>query len=226
MLQKSRKLLDSNSTIAYNPLKMATDKLIALCILMLFSPVIGLILAGMFLVSVFRPQDRGPVIYREPRYSQGRRFYILKFRVLKKEMLQQVQSEKEHSRTYEKDITNLTLAGRYLKKWYLDELPQLISVLRGDMSLVGPRPWPEVNYKNQLARGVIYRKLIMAGWTGPGQLCKGRVPEDEITQCSEEADMEYVARCRTSSPFSLLAYDLKLLLKTVHTMLEGKGIFD
>lgn len=205
---------------------MATDKLIALVVLMLFSPVTMLILAGVSLGSVFRPQDRGPTIYREPRYSQGRRFHILKFRVLRREILQQVQSTTKHARIYEKDMANLTWSGRYLKKWYLDELPQLINVLRGDMSLVGPRPWPEENYKDQLARGVVYRKHIVAGWTGPGQLCKGRVPADEFTQCSEAADIAYVDRCRTSSPLSLLAYDLKLLLKTVRTMLEGKGIFD
>jgi len=145
---------------------MATDKLIALCMLTLFSPVIGLILAGMSLVSLFRPQDRGPVIYREPRYSQGRRFYILKFRVLREEILQQVESAKKHARIYEKDMTNLTLAGRYLKKWYLDELPQLISVLRGDTSLVGPMPgalsteslsWPAGQGRANSAKGVYQR---------------------------------------------------------------------
>jgi len=218
--------LDSNNTIPYNPIKMATDKLIALSVLALFSPVIMLILVGMPLSSIFRPQDRGPMIYREPRYSQGRRFYILKFRVLRKEILHQVERMGQHARVYEGNVANLTWAGRYLKKWYLDELPQLMNVLRGDMSLVGPRPWPEANYKSQLDRGVAYRKLVMAGWTGPGQLCKGRVPADKISQCSEEADIAYVARCRTSSPLSLLTYDLKLLLKTVRTMLEGKGIFD
>ena len=73
------------------------------------------------------------------------------------------------------DEANLTWAGRrLLKPWYLDELPQLWNVLRGDMSLVGPRPWPPSMVANQVAKGFTYRNEFVAGWTGPAQVAEGR----------------------------------------------------
>ncbi len=75
---------------------------------------------------------------------------------------------------HEADEANLTWAGRrLLKPWYLDELPQLWNVLRGDMSLVGPRPWPPSMVANQVAKGLTYRNEFVAGWTGPAQVQKG-----------------------------------------------------
>ena len=75
---------------------------------------------------------------------------------------------------HEADETNLTWAGRrLLKPRYLDELPQIWNVFRGDMSLVGPRPWPPPMVANQVAKGFTYRNEFIAGWTGPAQVEKG-----------------------------------------------------
>ena len=86
-----------------------------------------------------------------------------------------MQSDEAHARLHEADEANLTWAGRrVLKPWYLDELPQLWNVLRGDMSLVGPRPWPPSMVADQVAKGYTYRNEFVAGWTGPAQVQKGR----------------------------------------------------
>ena len=109
---------------------------------------------------------------------------------------------------HEGDEANLTWAGRrLLKPWYLDELPQIWNVLRGDMSLVGPRPWPPSMVANQVAEGFTYRNEFVAGWTGPAQVEKG------VTKPAgyAELDVAYVELCRTSSGWTLVAHDLAIL---------------
>lgn len=121
----------------------------------------------------------------------------------------------------EKDTSNLTWAGRYLlKKWYFDELPQLFNIIKGDMSLVGPRPWPVHMAKAQIERGVVYRNLMRAGWTGPSQLQKGNPAPQE----SEKLDLEYFERCCTWSGWRLWLYDMSVLYETARIMIEGKGL--
>src|SRR5437870_1509216 len=79
-----------------------------------------------------------------------------------------------HARPHEADPENLTWVGRrVLKPWYVDEVPQLLNVLRGDISLVGPRPWPPELVEAQAAAGFAYRNEIAAGLTGPAQVTKG-----------------------------------------------------
>src|SRR4051794_36608305 len=96
-------------------------------------------------------RDRGAFLYREPRISRGRPFGLLKFRALRRAALEQMRREGGHARLYEADSNNLTWAGRrLLKPWYLDELPQLLNVVRGDLSLVGPRPWPPDMVRRQV----------------------------------------------------------------------------
>lgn len=205
----------------YPLLKRLTDRLVPLAVLMLFSPVILVILVGMGVSMLLRPADRGSWSYCERRVSRGREFDVLKFRVLREEALARMRREGKHARVYEADQANLTWAGRYLlKRWYFDELPQLLNILKGDMSLVGPRPWPMHMVQAQLERGVVYRNLIHAGWTGPAQLQKGKAePED-----SEELDLEYLERCRTWPAGRLWVYDWRLLYQTLRLMLEGKGL--
>lgn len=207
--------------IPYPLIKQLTDKLVAAAIILLFSPVLAVVGLGMALDMLLRPADRGPWFYRERRISRGREFDILKFRVLRQNVLTQMRQAGGHARQYEANLNNLTWAGRYLiKKWYLDELPQLLNILKGDMSLVGPRPWPISMVQEQVARGVTYRHLIMAGWTGPAQLQKGRpTPKN-----SEMLDLEYAAACRTWSAWRLWRYDLNILYQTARVMLQGQGL--
>ena len=82
---------------------------------------------------------------------------------------------------------------RVLKPVYLDELPQLVNVLRGDMSLVGPRPWPAELVERQVARGVDYRLRVPAGWTGAAQVSKG------LDAQFEQLDLDYVALLENGS---------------------------
>jgi lipopolysaccharide/colanic/teichoic acid biosynthesis glycosyltransferase len=167
---------------------------------------------------VSRP-DRGGFFYREPRISRGRPFDLLKFRTLRREVLEQMRATGGHARLYEADPGNLTWAGRrLLKPWYLDELPQLVNVLRGEISLVGPRPWPPEMVRRQVAEGRDYRNRILAGLTGPAQVTKGEGAS------YEDLDTRYLERCTTLSSWALMRYDLEILWRTVMVIARGEGL--
>ena len=172
--------------------------MLSLALVMLLSPAYAIVFVAMGFDMLLCRDDRGAWIYRERRISRGREFDLLKFRTLRSDLLDRVRSEEAeaHARLHEADEANLTWAGRrVLKPWYLDELPQLWNVLRGDMSLVGPRPWPPSMVTNQVAEGYTYRNEFVAGWTGPAQVQKG------VTESAGYAalDTEYVTACRSSS---------------------------
>jgi len=172
---------------------------------------------------LFVPADRGACLYRERRISRGQEIGVLKFRVLRAGVLARMREEgNEHIRLYEADVRNLTWAGRNLiKRWYLDEIPQLLNILRGEMSLVGPRPWPIEMVEEQLERGLDYRNHILAGWTGPAQIHKESI---ESLRHAESLDLEYVDACRTMGGLALWRYDLRIVYRTVKMLLQGQGL--
>ena len=201
--------------------KRFEDKIVAIVLLLALSPVFAVACAAMGLDMVFARRDRGPWLYRERRISRGREFDLLKFRTVRRDVLAAAQGAEAHARMLEADSANLTWAGRrVLKPWYLDELPQLFNVLRGDMSLVGPRPWPPSMVRTQVAKGFTYRNEIIAGWTGPAQVQKG------ITEPAgyAELDLAYVDECRRQSAKRLLGRDIGILWATVRVLIRGEGL--
>ena len=158
------------------------------------APAFAVALGAMGVDMLRERRDRGPLLYRERRVSCGREFDLLKFRTLRSDVLERAPEGERHARLLEGDESNLTWAGRrVLKPWYLDELPQLVNVLRGEMSLVGPRPWPPSMVANQIANGHDYRNRVVAGWTGPAQVQKGVTEPAGYT----DLDLAYVDACAT-----------------------------
>jgi lipopolysaccharide/colanic/teichoic acid biosynthesis glycosyltransferase len=201
--------------------KLVLDKALALLLLVLLTPVFALVLAAMGIDMLVSARDGGRWLYRERRVSRGREFDLLKFRTLRRDVLERVRSEESHARLHEADEANLTWAGRrVLKPWYLDELPQIWNVLRGDMSLVGPRPWPPSMVANQAAKGLSYRNEFVAGWTGPAQVEKGVTESAGYAQL----DVAYVEACRSSSAWQIVRRDLGILRRTLVVMAKGEGL--
>ena len=201
--------------------KRILDKTLSVLLLVVLAPVFAFLGAAMSVDALVSPRDRGAWLYRERRVSRGREFDLLKFRTLRCDVLESVRDRESHVRLLESDEENLTWAGkRLLKPWYLDELPQLWNVLRGDMSLVGPRPWPPSMVEAQVARGVTYRNEFVAGWTGPAQVAKG------VTESSGYAalDTDYIERCKASTALHTIRTDLSYLLRTVVVAAKGEGL--
>ena len=196
--------------------KRAFDVAISASLLVALAPVWGVVLGAVGLDMLRCPRDRGRVLYRERRISRGRSFNLLKLRTLRESVLVEAEG---HVRPFEADAANLTWAGRrVLKPLYLDELPQLVNVLRGEMSLVGPRPWPPELVERQLERGVDYRLRVTAGWTGPAQVSKG------LDMQYENLDRAYVELLETRPARVVVLHDLHILRRTVATMLRREGL--
>jgi lipopolysaccharide/colanic/teichoic acid biosynthesis glycosyltransferase len=177
------------------------------------------LLVALAVDTIVSRRDRGGFFYREARISRGRLFGLLKFRTLRRDVLDEMRAAGGHARLYEADPANLTWVGRrLLKPWYLDELPQLLNVLRGDISLVGPRPWPPEMVRRQVAEGLDYRNRILAGLTGPAQVTKG----EGIAY--EDLDSRYLECTTTLSSWRLVRYDLCILWRTAVVIARGEGL--
>ncbi len=205
--------------VPYPPAKQALDKAAAVVLLVVSAPVAAAAAALALWGMLRHRRDRGPLLYRERRISAGREFDLLKFRTLRQDVVRRVRAEASYARLAEADDGNLTWAGRILKRWYLDELPQLVNVLRGEMSLVGPRPWPVPMVIRQRAEGHDYRDRVQAGWTGAAQVRK-----DRENVRGTELDLAYVDALRRGGAARILVTDARILLETVRLLLRGEGL--
>jgi lipopolysaccharide/colanic/teichoic acid biosynthesis glycosyltransferase len=209
------------ATVRYPFAKRVVDKVVAVLLLVLLSPLIAVVLVAMALDMLLVSADRGRFLYRETRITRGREFGLLKFRTLWRAAVRTQVGGEAHARLLEADAGNLTWAGRrILKPWYLDEIPQLLNVLKGDMSLVGPRPWPPSLVATQIAAGLDYRNRITAGWTGPAQVRKDLTEPESYG----ELDLEYVEASSSWGTGRLVRYDLSLLWQTVKLLARGEGL--
>jgi exopolysaccharide biosynthesis polyprenyl glycosylphosphotransferase len=184
-------------------LQMAYSKLIALFGLLAASPIMILIAASIKLTS------RGPVFYRQTRVGwRGQHFTLYKFRSMRPD------AEAATGAVWAaKDDPRVTPVGRWLRRLRLDELPQLYNVLRGDMSVVGPRP-ERPEFVAALAQQIPYyrqRLAVRPGITGWAQINHkyGDTLEDTVRKL--EYDLYYI---KNLSP-SLDAYILIQTLKTI-----------
>jgi len=158
--------------------------------------------------------SKGPVLFRQTRVGRrGRPFTLLKFRtMIEGAAAIDVPNDSEGPLFKSKSDPRITTAGRFLRRWSLDELPQLLNVLRGRMSLVGPRPPlpEEVELYEDWQRD---RLEVRPGMTGLWQV-RGR--SDLSFDDYVRLDLFYIENWS-------LAYDFYLLAKTIPAVLSGRG---
>lgn len=177
--------------------------------------VIGLIVLSpiFFLIIIFIKMDSsGPVLFRQKRFGQNKSyFYILKFRTMR------IDTPKD-TPTHLLENPNLwiTKMGRFLRKSSLDELPQIINILKGEMSIIGPRPALWNQYDLIDARDRYNANSVPVGLTGWAQI-NGR---DELPiDVKAGLDGEYVKRFG----FSM---DVRCFFGTIISVLKGKGVVE
>jgi exopolysaccharide biosynthesis polyprenyl glycosylphosphotransferase len=193
-------------------LKRALDIVAAVLALVVLSPALGLI------AILIKLNSGGPALYAALRAGRkGRSFRCYKFRTmvedadgLKDELRKQNQREGPFFKI--KNDPRITRIGRFLRRYSLDELPQLFNVLKGEMSLVGPRPHPLDDFSAYTIEH-LPRLDVTPGITGLWQVTARRDPS---FQAGMHLDVEYIHRWS----FGL---DLKILLKTVWEVLRGSG---
>jgi len=166
----------------------------------------------LLLILAIRLESSGPAIFRQTRIGQHRRpFTLFKFRTMH-------EGSEEKGIYTEKNDLRITRLGRFLRATRLDELPQFFNVLRGDMSLIGPRAeWIKcVEQYEETIPHYHFRHLVRPGITGWAQVNYpyGACIEDTIEKLMY--DLYYIRN------FSL-TLDASVILKTVHIMIFGKG---
>jgi lipopolysaccharide/colanic/teichoic acid biosynthesis glycosyltransferase len=190
-------------------LKQLFDTVAALFGLCLLLPVLAVI------GCVIRISDGAPVLYRETRLGRlGLPFQILKFRTLR-----EGSAVKPHIAP--EDDPRITGCGRWLRRWRLDEFPQLLNVIRGDMSLVGPRPLPGALAERLSAheRSVIFS--VRPGITDPAAI--QFLAEDAVLAGQDDAEAVYFERFFPARIEMVMGYvdtagflsDMAVLLRTL-----------
>lgn len=199
--------------------KVIVDKFLAVSLAIILSPVALLICLAIAVEEALSPGSRGGLLHREVRVSAGRPFTLRKFRILRmagEAAIRHGAVPKE----VENDPRNLTRVGWALKKLGFDELPQLLSIISGQMSLVGPRPKPVPEYEEEIRRGHVFRAELRAGLTGPTQAMKGT---DRTGEEKDRAEFEYLELMRDGSQLEILRADLRILFKTIRVIVGAYG---
>lgn len=201
--------------------KLLFDKVVAASALLLSSPIfIGLYLAYL-IEGLIIPENKGLLFFSYIAASAGKRFHKYKIRLIKTSYIDQEGAKRGDWHAYSAEWTpeSRTYVGRFVKKFYLDELPQFYNLLRGDMSVVGPRPLAWHHYQRDLEQGNVNRKLLKGGLLGLGHVMKG-TPE----MGNPVYEYEYIDKYMTLSPLGLLWFDLKIIGKGIKVIFEGKGL--
>jgi lipopolysaccharide/colanic/teichoic acid biosynthesis glycosyltransferase len=215
------KILESNYPleVSITPIKRVLDVLIAAFAIVLFSPVF--LLTGLLIAL----ESRGPVIYRSKRSGAGyQEFDFLKFRSMYTDAdarlrdLQHLNQYAEENPAFVKikDDPRITKVGRIIRKFSIDELPQLFNVLKGDMSIVGNRPLPLYEAEQLTKEDAAYRFLAPAGITGLWQVTK-RGKNDMSANERINLDVKYA---------KLYSFwlDLKIMFKTPFAIVQKENV--
>lgn len=158
-------------------------------------------------------ESSGSVFFWQKRVGMnGKTFNMLKFRSMTSD------SEQNGSQFAQSNDMRVTRVGKFIRKFRIDETPQLWNVLKGDMSIIGPRPEQEsfVNEFNQTIPNYSLRHLVRPGITGLAQTEQGYVADADGTVTKLKYDLYYI------NNLSFMT-DLQITLKTIYTILTGFG---
>lgn len=196
------------SAVVEKPVYQAVKRLFDVVVSALALLILGIPM--LLLMPVIRADSPGPAIFRQERLGKGgKHFVIYKYRTM------QMDAERDGPQWARAHDVRCTKLGRLLRRGHIDELPQLVNVLRGEMSLVGPRPERACFYQEfeRYIRGFSQRLQVTPGITGWAQINGGYelLPEEKIL-----FDMEYIRR-------RSVMFDIRCLLGTVRVVFRHDG---
>ncbi|MDD5146473.1 MAG: sugar transferase [Candidatus Pacebacteria bacterium] len=191
----------------YDSLKRLSDFLVSFILLIITAPL------WIIFAILIKTEDRGPVFYKQERVGKNRKvFKLWKFRSMK------IDAEKTGPQWAGKEDKRVTKVGKTLRRWHFDEFPQMLNVLWGDITLVGPRP-ERPEFVSKLEKAIPHyhlRHLIKSGFTGWAQIKFRYARTIEDSQEKFQYDLFYIK----NRSFFL---DLGILLKTFQLFFKGEG---
>lgn len=191
----------------YSIIKRVLESALVLAIMPLVLPIMAITAIAIMLESP------GGAVFLQRRVGQfGREFTIYKFRSMC------MDSEKDGAKLASAGDMRVTRIGKFIRKSRIDELPQFVNVLRGDMALIGPRPEQKafVDQFEEVIPFYNYRHIVKPGITGWAQVVHGYTADADETQVKIEHDFYYIKN------FSF-GLDVLIVFKTIYTMLTGFG---
>ena len=196
----------------YTIIKNALDRMLALLGLIILSPVF------LILIVAIKLDSKGPVLFRQKRVGIHKtHFHILKFRTMR------IDTPKDTpTHLLQNPEQYITKVGKFLRKTSLDELPQIINIIKGDMAIVGPRPALWNQYDLIAERDQYGANDVLPGLTGWAQI-NGR---DELPiDVKAKLDGDYVIRLKKGG-FSGFTMDCKCFFSTILSVLKHDGVVE
>ena len=218
--EKFRDLFERENVIPVRPCKRMQDILFSTLMMFIVIPVLLILKFAYIIEGLLKKENAGPLLYFYWACSGGKRIKKWKIRLIRIDAIDEslALSNKWEAYRAEWDPSCRTWCGGWVKKFYLDELPQFYSVLVGDMSFIGPRPLSELHYLADLEQGNVVRRLVRGGILGLGHIHKGTDDMGEPLFEYQYADALLNLNC-----WNLLMLDAQIAWAGLRLVLRGEG---
>ena len=218
--QKYQHLFELRRPLPPRFFKTLFDKIVALFLLVISAPIMLLLKIAYVLEGLLIPENAGTMFFYYNAVSAGKIIPKYKIRLIKEKYIDPEGARRHDWIAFSAEWTpqSRTHVGKLVKKFYLDELPQFWSVLKGDMSIVGPRPISVLHYERDKAQGNVTRSLLRGGLLGLGHINKGTSEMGNPVY-----EYEYVDQYLKRSSLSLLMLDLWIIWKGALVIFKGGG---
>src|SRR5882672_5567575 len=219
--EKYRHIFELDEPLNDRLLKVVFDKVMAALLLIAAAPVLLLLKIAYVIEGWLIPDNKGPMLFSYNAVSAGKVFPKYKIRLIKMKYIDHEGAKRGDWLAYSAEWTpeSRLHVGHFVKKFYLDELPQFYNILLGDMSIVGPRPLAVLHYERDRRQGNLTRFLIKGGLLGLGHVMKG-TPE----MGNPVYEYEYVDKYLKLSAIGLLWLDLVIIGRGIKVIFQGKGL--